>query len=102
MFRKDEIPGRMGGDEFIAIVTDACDYDIEGRLLTSEAEITKNNEANKESGVTVSAAYGYCISTELSEPKPCEVYKEADRRMYKHKEQYYKEKGLGRRKYDCP
>ncbi len=100
VFNEGETLGRMGGDEFIVIVTDAYDYNMKAKLERLEASIERDNEAHKESGVEVSTSYGYCLSSEFSEATARDVYKEADRRMYKQKEEYYKAKGLGRRKYD--
>ena len=100
VFNEGETLGRMGGDEFIVMVTDAYDYNMKAKLEALEASIERDNEANKESGVKVSTSYGYCLSSEFNEATARDVYKEADRRMYKHKEEYYKAKGLGKRKYD--
>ena len=55
---------------------------------------------NAEKEVKVSVSLGYCHSSELKDPKAMDVYKEADKRMYKDKEAYYKRTGKNRRRND--
>ena len=96
-FNEGETLGRMGGDEFIAIVTDSYGYNAEDKVDRLEQLIGEDN-ADKE--VKVSVSLGYCRSSELKDPKALDVYKEADKRMYKDKEAYYKRTGKGRRRND--
>lgn len=97
-FNEGETLGRMGGDEFIVMVTDAYDYDVEAKLKKM-AELTEEDNALYED-IKVSYAVGYCKSVELDKPDAHAVYQEADKRMYKEKEAYYKKLGYKRRRYD--
>lgn len=98
-FNAGETLGRMGGDEFIAIVTDSYGYDAEQKIEALKSLIEQDN-ADQE--VKVSVSLGYCYSSELKGPKAMDVYKEADKRMYKDKEAYYKRTGKNRRRNDVP
>ena len=96
-FNSGETLGRMGGDEFIVIVTDAYGYNAEEKTTALKTYIDEDNEGND---IKVSTSYGYCASTELKAPTALAVYKEADKRMYKNKEEYYKKTGKNRRRND--
>lgn len=98
VFDNGETIGRMGGDEFIVIVTDAYDYNADEKLSNIENEINKVNADREETKVSVS--YGVALSKEFENPNVHEVYTVADKRMYANKEAYYKHNGQGRRKYD--
>ncbi len=97
-FTEGETIGRMGGDEFIVIVSDVYEYDIEAKLKALEDNISEDNKEYEK--VPVSVSVGYCLSREFEKPVAADVYKEADKRMYKQKEAYYKKRGYKRRKYD--
>lgn len=97
-FNHDEVLGRMGGDEFIAIIPQAYDYNVDEVLGKLDSAISTDNEAYPDSLLSVS--YGYCRSSEMEVPVANQVYMIADRRMYMHKEMYYKTSGRGRRRYD--
>jgi len=94
-FNAGEIIGRMGGDEFIVIVTDAYDYAPQAKIDTLNRLMDADNE-DKE--VLVSASSGYCLSSELKDAKALDVYKEADKRMYRNKDEYYRQTGKERRR----
>lgn len=98
IFSGNETLGRMGGDEFITVIPDAYDYDVDAKLKALDEAIAKDNSCHED--VKVSVSYGYCKSAELEEPTAHSVYMAADRRMYAQKENYYKTNGKGRRKYD--
>lgn len=78
--------GRMGGDEFIAIITITERAFIEERLnaMFERAKTYGNKEyCNGE----IFYAYGYEISTELEPMLTHEVYELADAKMYKCKKE---------------
>ncbi|MBR6309486.1 MAG: diguanylate cyclase [Lachnospiraceae bacterium] len=96
-FNEGETLGRMGGDEFIAIVTDSYGYNAHDKVERLQELIVEDN-ADKE--IKVSVSLGYCQSSEFKDPKAVDVYKEADKRMYKDKEAYYRRTGKNRRRND--
>jgi len=97
-FTDGETLGRMGGDEFVVMIVDAYDYDIDEKLKLLEENIALDNEDHEDVKVSISA--GYARSVEFENPEARLVYAEADKRMYKQKEAYYKNRGYKRRKYD--
>lgn len=89
--------GRMGGDEFIAIIRDSDNVDVFERVKVLK-EIIASENIEKE--IKLSASIGICLSKELENAGAHAVYKEADKRMYADKEAYYKKSGRGRRRND--
>lgn len=82
-FDKAGVVGRMGGDEFIVILTTANTDKIDN-LITSFAGII--NEVNtKTEDLYVSIAYGYATYNDIGDENIESVYKLADERMYEHK-----------------
>lgn len=98
VFSNGETIGRMGGDEFVVIVTDAYEYKLQDKLEQVYKRIDEENAKGDKVMVSVSA--GYAGSKELKEPTSAEVYRLADKRMYEAKEEYYKKAGYSRRRYD--
>lgn len=82
-FSAEGVVGRMGGDEFIAIVENCDKKDIDRLLTAFSSYIDEANENNK--NLKLSISYGYAINSELSEHTPEKVYQLADDRMYAHK-----------------
>ncbi len=72
--------GRMGGDEFIVIVEDADNFDLEASEQRLKEALERANQ--KEKRFQFSAAYGYADS---SETENVSVYTLADDRMYANK-----------------
>ena len=85
---------RTGGDEF-AVLMNSTQEDVDKRLARFD-EIMK--ERSSESDYEVSASYGYASRTDDQEISISELAKTADRNMYEAKNNYYKEKGIDRRK----
>ena len=84
------IVGRMGGDEFIAILPTKDITQIETLLCTFNQLIDATNEHKPDLHLSIS--YGYATCTDVTEHNIEKVYQLADRRMYeckrKYKEQY--------------
>ncbi len=97
-FVNGETLGRMGGDEFIAIISDITGYDIDAKLKSLYKLIDDDNALHEDIKLSVSS--GYCTSLEIENAKVKTVYKEADKRMYASKEEYYKSIGYRRRRDD--
>lgn len=92
-FRETGVVGRMGGDEFIAIVTTSCREDIERLMHIFIGNIKKKNE---DSDLNLSVSYGYALSSELEEKNTEKLYQMADDRMYNMKKEYKESRNSGR------
>ena len=73
--------GRMGGDEFIAIVPNADSAEIDRYVENMQQEMQLRSQ--KEDSITLSAAYGCAFSSERKDAHA--VYSLADERMYECK-----------------
>lgn len=81
---------RIGGDEF-ALVFERCDEEtINARIGVMETEIVKINRDKTEWKISIS--YGVEIHKSNDEKSYDEVFEKADNKMYKMKQNYYKEK----------
>lgn len=85
-FSSSGVVGRMGGDEFIAILPTNDTAYIQKLISNFNDIIIKTNNANPDLNLSIS--YGYATSNEISEHKIEKVYQLADDRMYKHKQNY--------------
>jgi diguanylate cyclase (GGDEF)-like protein len=85
---------RVGGDEFVALVT-AKDEELKELFNKFEADM---NGWSDVSGIKLSMSYGYVSSAERPGSSITELAKEADGRMYDAKERYYQAKGIVRRR----
>ena len=85
---------RVGGDEFVALVT-AKEEEL--KELFNKFETAMNGWSD-ESGIKLSMSYGYVSSAERPGSSIIELAKEADERMYDAKERYYQVKGIARRR----
>lgn len=90
-FENHGIVGRMGGDEFIAILPISHEKEIEELINEFSANICKKN--HREKGLTLSISYGYALSCELQEKNIEKLYQLADDRMYENKKEYKKHIG---------
>ena len=77
-FDKSGIVGRIGGDEFTAILKKHNKEQTEAIMEL----FAKNIEAEN-----VSMAYGYALSSEIEDCNTSKVYQLADKRMYNHKKE---------------
>lgn len=76
--------GRMGGDEFIAIITITDKGEIEKLLKDLNNKINGYNRENSKE-FTLSIAYGYAIKVKNSTESIWKIYEEADKVMYECK-----------------
>lgn len=84
-FEHSGIVGRMGGDEFIAILTTANREDVEGLMKKFADNIKRKNQTHD---LNLSISYGYALSSELEEKNILKLYQMADSRMYNRKKEY--------------
>lgn len=75
--------GRMGGDEFIAVLDETDEEIINKSLEKLTAKIDEINKS-KSYQFTISVAYGYCI-TKNGQELLSEIYKKSDEKMYEQK-----------------
>ncbi|TAH72841.1 MAG: diguanylate cyclase [Anaerolineaceae bacterium] len=76
--------GRFGGDEFIGIIKDTSEKEIQLFIKTLENNIEKYNENNI---IIISYAYGYAMSSSYKEITIKGLLAQADKEMYKRKAQ---------------
>lgn len=83
-FSEYGVVGRMGGDEFIAIIEKIdCGF-IDMLIEKFHANI---QDANREKpGLGLSISYGYATNDELAGERPEKIYHIADERMYEYKQ----------------
>ncbi len=89
VFGKDHFCGRIGGDEFMAVLTgvDAAKTDAILRKLQDELDALNLAE---EDPWDYSCAAGYAFSHECKENHVHNTYLLADQRMYRQKEEHHK------------
>lgn len=80
------IVGRMGGDEFIAILKTSDEGQIKSMISALEKLIQQVND--KQQDLNLSISYGYATNHDLDEKNIEKVYQLADTRMYEYKRQY--------------
>lgn len=90
-FQKYGFVGRMGGDEFIAVLNTSKEIEIEKLMVKFNNNILRRNQEVKD--LNMSIAYGYALSCEIKEKNIEKVYQMADDRMYENKKQYKRERG---------
>ncbi len=86
VFGKYENLFRMGGDEFLVILPEISEGQLEQYL--KEINYMESQEA-KRLGIAVSASYGVAYSKEVVENNSAMVYGLADERMYQMKKIYH-------------
>ena len=93
-FRSIDYVCRIGGDEFVIIMTEKTEElqkiikDFEQKSALWHGELVDS----------ISVSYGYVFSSEEAWNGIYDIAKAADERMYKSKSCYYRESGLDRRR----
>ena len=82
-FQNYGIVGRMGGDEFIAIINVKNNDEIQHLLDLFQQNIKQNNRSTKD--FPVSIALGYALGMDENEENAERLYQIADNRMYQNK-----------------
>lgn len=85
-FGDNGVVGRMGGDEFIAIIDNGEKSCMERLLRDLTQFIEDVNKDNPDLNLSIS--YGYAMSSEIEDNSPEMVYQIADKRMYENKRMY--------------
>ena len=84
VFGKTGFVGRMGGDEFVAILADTNDSEID-KMCEKVEEILQKESKKLEFSYVISSSYGYA-SRNVGQPETMdELMQLADEKMYKYK-----------------
>ena len=75
-FAQRGVVGRLGGDEFIVIMSKCSEVDVKKYIAGFEDRIKEIN---------LSLAFGYAMASEIEDNNVDKVYQLADERMYKEK-----------------
>lgn len=79
--------GRMGGDEFIAIIVDKDILDIERKLKEMKSLLYKYNESSE---YILKISYGYSVRNSGDTVSLMKIYRQADNNMYMFKKKFKK------------
>ena len=86
IFSSVGVVGRIGGDEFIAILSTEDTTYVEALLEQMQQRIDEANESMPE--LNLSTSYGYAVRNEIKENSTEKVYQLSDDRMYEYKRIY--------------
>ena len=86
IFSDSGIVGRIGGDEFMAILSTEDTTYVEALLEQLRQRIDETNRSTPEFNLSIS--YGYAMRSEIEENIPEKVYQLSDNRMYEYKRIY--------------
>ena len=75
--------GRLGGDEFIALLNDVTQQEVEDIILQVQNEARCYNEFSKQ--IFIDFAFGYALSTHGRETNLKLLLNQADKNMYECK-----------------
>ena len=80
---------RIGGDEFIAVMEDVGEEELNGLFAKLDSEIERFNETEKDYAMTLSLSYGGAAYRPGVDSDYKETFKRADQSMYEYKKDYY-------------
>lgn len=83
-YKKDGFIGRMGGDEFIAILDGTDITYIESTIRSLMAKIDKLNK-KEDRDYQISVAYGFCTTNDAPNCSLWQIYQNSDKKMYQNK-----------------
>ena len=84
VFGKVGFVGRMGGDEFVAVLSDTNDTEIE-KMCKDVEEMLKEQSKTLDFPYVISSSYGYASRNVGQSETMSEIMQRADERMYKNK-----------------
>ena len=91
IFGKVGFVGRMGGDEFLAILLDASEEEVM-ELCQQVESILREQSKTLDISYVISSSYGFYIREKGDKTSLMEVMQKADERMYEYKIEHKKEK----------
>lgn len=89
-FNKNQVVYRIGGDEFVIIMQDAKNADIEKLITTIKENTAKANETG--GSIQISMSIGHAMFDRKIDRNFSGTFQRADTMMYNVKHEYYKEK----------
>ena len=81
--------GRFGGDEFLAVLYDTTEEEIEKTISDIRESVEQYN--SKKDRIPISFSEGYAFSMDMPGKTIHELFKEADEKMYISKRRYHKD-----------
>lgn len=91
-FNEFGLCARVGGDEFMVILNNITDLDIDGLISRMNSALNVMNALYTE--YSRSVAVGYSYRHEFETPNAHKVYMRADQRMYEEKRKMHEELGI--------
>ncbi len=85
---------RVGGDEFLVILSNVKDVDIQPMLALVDKETEELNKKGNNFNSTLTLSKGYAVFTPEKDTSYKEVFNRADQHMYQDKEDFYRKNGL--------
>ena len=85
---------RVGGDEFLVILSNVKDVDIQSMLVLVDKETEELNKKGNSFNATLTLSKGYAVFTPEKDTSYKEVFNRADQHMYQDKEDFYRKNGL--------
>ena len=90
---------RIGGDEFIEVLKSVTEEQLSADFAKLDDEVEKFNSKEKHYAMTLSFSHGGAVYRPGSDADFKEVFKRADKDMYKNKGNYYRKYGFRPNQY---